>query len=38
MANEDWKQLGETYKASSNQETFVRDATKTYHLPEGQAT
>jgi hypothetical protein len=30
LANEDWKQLSETSKASSNQETFVREATKTY--------
>jgi hypothetical protein len=30
MANGDWNQLGETYKAKSNQEKFVRDATTTY--------
>ena len=31
LATEDWKQLGGTFKASSNRETFVREATKTYH-------
>ena len=30
MAKEDWKQLGATQKAKSNQEKFVRGATKTY--------
>jgi hypothetical protein len=31
LANEDWRQLGETSKASSNEDTFVREATKTYY-------
>jgi hypothetical protein len=30
MANGDWNQLGETYKAKSDKEKFVRDASKTY--------
>jgi hypothetical protein len=30
MAKEDWSQLGGTQKAKSNQEKYVRDATKTY--------
>jgi hypothetical protein len=30
MAKEDWNQLGGTQKAKSNQEKYVRDATKTY--------
>ena len=31
LATEDWKQQGETFKASANEETFVREATKTYY-------
>jgi hypothetical protein len=31
LATEDWKQQGETSKASANEETFVREATKTYY-------
>jgi hypothetical protein len=30
MANDDWNQLGETYKAKSNKKKFVRGASKTY--------
>ena len=29
-ANDDWNQLGESFKAKSNKETFVRGASKTY--------
>ena len=31
LATEDWKQQGEAFKASSNEDTFVREATKTYY-------
>ena len=31
LATEDWKQLGETFKASADEASFVRDATKTYY-------